>query len=122
LGAGPGSPLTVGLSVGSGLLVGAVVGAFLGYLKRSDTGARIGETSFVGLTGRVTLPLADGAPGRIAVLRGEREHTVRALPYPREQASDPGEWKQVLVLEMRDGVAYVDPLDEEGVDLLGPGT
>lgn len=120
-GSSPAAPLTVGLSAGAGLTVGALVGAFLGFLKRSDTGPREGEASFEGLTGRVTLPLAAGGAGRIVVTRGGREHAVRALPYPRESAGDPSDWTAVLVVEMRDGIAYVEPLDDEGRDLLGPG-
>lgn len=123
-GAGPDAPLTVGLASGAGLTVGSVVGWFLGFLKRSDTGPRLAEGSFRGLTGRVTLPLAEEAPGRIVVTRGEREHTVRALPFPRDEEAagvDPEEWTDVFVVEMRDGVAYVEPLDEDRADLIGPG-
>ncbi|MDH3735053.1 MAG: hypothetical protein OEU54_16105 [Gemmatimonadota bacterium] len=125
LGAGPEAPMTVGLATGAGLGVGIAVGAFLGYLKRSDAGPRLTEGSFKGLTGRVTLPLSEGAPGRIVVTRGHRDHTVRALPFPREtprEDEQPEDWTNVFVVEMRDGVAYVEPLDEDRADLLGPGT
>ncbi len=125
LGAGPGAPLTLGFSVMAGLLVGAAVGSFLAYLKRSDSRGRAGDDTFVGLAGRVTLPIREGSPGKIMVLKGDREHAVRALPFPHQGQGDlanPETWERVLVVEMRKGVAYVDRLDEEGADLLGPGT
>ena len=123
-GAGPDAPMTIGLAGGAGVTVGTVVGAFLGYLKRSDTGPRLTEGSFRGLTGRVTLPLGQGRPGRIVVTRGEREHTVRALPFERDEppSDDPADWTRVFVVEMREGVAYVEPLDEDRADLIGPGS
>ncbi len=47
---------------------------------------------------------------------------MRAPPYSDGNEGQPESWKQVLVLEMRDGVAYVDPLEGESTELLGPGT
>lgn len=120
-GASPGSPLTIGFALVAGLLVGATVGSFLAYLKRSDTRAMAGDESYVGLPGRVTLPIREGSPGRIVVAKGGKEHAVRALPYPRGASGDPEDWRQVMVLEMRDGVALVDRFEGEGSDLLGPG-
>jgi hypothetical protein len=119
VGANPTGLSTVVLAVGAGLLVGAAVGAFLSYLKRSDSGAQASEISFVGLRGRVTLPLGAGSPGHIMVQRGNREHSIRALPFPGEtEGSDPADWDRVVVIEMRKGVAYVGPLRGEDVDLL----
>lgn len=118
LGAGAGSPLTILFSVLAGLLVGGAVGSFLAYLKRSDTGARGSDRRYVGLPGRVTLPIGPGSAGRIVVRRGDREHAIRALPYPGKEEAEPGAWEEVVVIEMRDGVAYVEPLSEEDRDLL----
>ncbi len=121
-GAGPGAPLTLGFSVLAGLFVGSTVGSFLAYLKRSDPRARSGDRGFVGLCGRVTLPIRSGSPGRIVVVRGEREHTVRALPFGDDLADETQLWEQVLVVEMRDGVAYVESLEGERAELLGKGS
>lgn len=121
-GAGPGAPLTLGFSVLAGFLIGGAVGSFLAYLKRSGTRSRSGDRGFVGLEGRVTLPIREGSPGRIVIVRGDREHAVRALPFEGGVGRDPEDWTQVLVLEMRDGVAYVDALRGDGTDLLGPGS
>lgn len=118
LGAGAGSLLTILFSVLAGLLVGGAVGSFLAYLKRSDTGARGSDRSYVGLPARVTLPIGAGSAGRIVVRRGDREHAIRALPYPGREERQPEAWEEVVVIEMRDGVAYVEPLSEEDRDLL----
>lgn len=117
LGAPATSPLTLALSVGAGLSVGLAVGALLAYLKRSDTRSRPGDEGFRGLTGRVVLPMGETAPGRIVVRRGPREHSVRALPHPAAH-SDPEAWHHVVVVEMKDGIAYVGPLEDDEEQLL----
>jgi hypothetical protein len=117
LGSSPGSPITLALSVASGLLVGLTVGSFLGYLKRSDTPARPGDHGFAGAIGRVTLPIGAAAPGQVVVRRGNREHAVRALPHA-SALSEPSEWKRVVVVEMREGIAYVGPVGEADENLL----
>lgn len=119
LGADPAAPLTIGLATTGGLVTGLAVGAFLGYLKRSDSGPRATERRFIGMPARVTLPLGPGSIGRIVVRRGDREHAMRALPHPGETSSaDPGSWTEVVVIEMRDGVAYVGPVRPEDRELL----
>lgn len=117
LGAAPSSPLTLVLSVGAGLSVGVAVGALLGYLRRSDTHSRPGDQGFRGLTGRVVLPVGVESPGQVVVHRGSREHAVRALPHPAAR-SDPSEWTRVMVVEMKDGIAYVGPLEDDEEQLL----
>lgn len=117
VGAEPASPLTLALSIGAGLTVGVAVGSLLGYLRTSDTHARAGDEGFRGLTGRVVLPVGVESPGQIVVRRGSREHTVRALPHPAAH-SDPAEWTRVMVVEMKDGIAYVGPLEDDEEQLL----
>lgn len=117
LGAGATAPLTLALSIGAGLSVGLSVGALLAYLKRSDTQSRPGDEGFRGLTGRVILPLGADSPGQIVVRRGQREHTVRALPHPAAHSESAG-WKRVMVVEMKSGIAYVGPLEDDEEELL----
>lgn len=117
LGASPASLVTLALSVGAGLCVGVSVGALLAYLKRSDTHARPGDEGFRGLTGRVILPLGAESPGQVVVRRGQREHTVRALPHPAAH-SEPAGWKRVMIVEMKSGIAYVGPLEDDEEQLL----
>lgn len=118
LGSDPAAPLTIGLAATGGLTTGVAVGAFLGYLKRSDTGPRATERRFIGMPARVTLPLGPGSAGRIVVRRGDREHAIRALPHPGETSSEPGQWTEVVVIEMRDGVAYVGPVTPDDREFL----
>lgn len=117
LGANPASPVTLALSALSGLLVGFTVGSLLAYLKRSDTHTRSGDATFRGAIGRVTLPIGAGAPGQVVVRRGNREHAIRALPHA-SASSEPATWSQVVVVEMRDGIAYVGPVGDADEMLL----
>jgi hypothetical protein len=47
----------------------------------------------------------------VAVERGGRRVTLRALPHASAQG-DPSTWKDVLVVEMEKGVARVAPVEE----------
>ncbi|MGD2122407.1 MAG: hypothetical protein PVJ76_11715 [Gemmatimonadota bacterium] len=108
-----GSPiLTVGFAVLGGLSSGAIVNAAFGYVKKSESGMVLSETSYAGLLGRVTLPLRPGIPGQIVVERGGKRFGIRALPHPSAQG-DPASWKEVFIVEMERGVARVAPVDED---------
>lgn len=117
MGSSPSSPITIGLAGGAGLAVGYAVGGLLAYLKRSDMLSREGDESFLGLTGRVTVPMRRGSAGQVVVARGNREHTVRALPH-ESTSGDPSEWRSVVVIDMKDGIARVGPLAPSDEDLL----
>lgn len=112
-------PLLTGmLAAGAGLASGALATLLLNYLKRSGSGDLPSESSFEGLPASVTLPLRAGIPGRIRVRRGEREFVLRALPYgegdPERQGEAPLEaWREVVVVEVKGGVAYVTPASLE---------
>ena len=69
----------------------------------------------MGLAGEViTLRLGDGSAGRVAVKRGARRLTLRALPHASVRSGGAAkEWHNVVVVEMKDGVAYVAPSDED---------
>lgn len=112
LGAG-GFLATLAFAVGGGLLSGAVVTTVFNYLKRTDTGAQLSDATYVGLSGHVTLPMGEGSPGTVAVERGHRRISLRALPHPSAAAGDPSSWTSVVVVEMDRGVARVAPIDEE---------
>ena len=100
----------------SGLLVSLV----FHFLVRTDSGAHPGDASLLGLTGTVTLPLAESRPGLVAVERGDRRLTLRALPHSSAHG-DPEEWTQVIVVEIERGIARVAPLKAEELDALGAG-
>lgn len=90
---------------------GLVASALFGLLKRSDSGERLAEDSFVGLTGSVLLPIGLERAGQVAVYRGDRKITLRALPHASAGAGEPEDWTDVLVVEMEAGVARVVPVD-----------
>lgn len=115
-------PLLTGMVAGgTGFACGVLATFLMSYLKRSGSGGLLDESTFEGLTGTVTLPLRPDVPGRIRVRRGEREHVLRALPYGTDAAgSEPTEgWQRVVVVEVRDGVAYVTPAGPE-LEALNP--
>jgi hypothetical protein len=106
--------LTGILAGGTGLACGVLANAAVVFLRRSGSGETVGESSFEGLVGQVTLPIRDGVPGKIRVLRGSRSHVLRALPYGMSpEAAEPGAWTRVVVVQVREGVAYVAPAGPE---------
>jgi hypothetical protein len=108
---------TAAYAVIGGVLSGALISWMFAYVKGSSSGERRDEGSYVGLVGRVTLPIQAGSAGQIDVLRGDRSYRLRALPHPSAEDPDPESWSQVVVVDMRDGVALVVP----GQELLSPG-
>lgn len=94
----------------SGGLAGALAGVVFGWLRATDSGWQSEEASFVGCEARVLLPVAHGRPGQIMVLRGDREHELRALPFD-QRASEPEAWRNVVVIDMDGGTARVSPLE-----------
>jgi len=93
-------------------LTGLVGSVFFGFMKRSATGDRLGDSSFVGLSGKVTLPLSAGSAGQVTVFRGDRGYRLRALAHGSVEDGDPGTWANVVVVEMDGGVARVIPVDD----------
>lgn len=117
-GAEASSPLTVGLSAGTGLAAGWLVTRLIRWLRSGEAGRHPGDVTFEGRLGRVTLALGPGTPGRVRVRRGERTHELRALPHPSSpEAPAPRDWDAVLVVEMKDGVALVTPVDGDDLQL-----
>lgn len=106
--------LTAAFAVLGGLLSGATINLAFSYVRRSESGTQLSESSLEGLSGTVTLPLADHAAGRIVVEKGGRRVALRALPHASAAGQgEPEAWKDVLVVEMKDGVAYVVPSDDD---------
>lgn len=99
------------LSAGAGLAVGTIASAVFGYLRRTDSGARRSEESFVGLTARVSVPIASGGIGKVLVHRDDRAYELLARPFDAS-ATGSTDWTAVVVVEMRRGIALVAPLDD----------
>jgi hypothetical protein len=113
-GAPPAAAGTVAYAVVGGLVSGTLVNRAFAYLRRTETGLLEGDDSFTGLAGQITLPLGEGSAGKVAISRGRRRHTLRALPHSSADSdTSPDEWRNIVVIEMKDGVAYVAPSDQD---------
>jgi len=104
------APLVLLLSVVAGMGVGLLASAAFQYLRKTDSGGRETEESFVGLTGRVTLPMSRDGLGKVLVQRGDRSFELLARPF--DTATAPSTWKSVVIVEMNRGTAIVSPVDE----------
>ena len=109
------APVVLVVAMIAGLAVGGAVSLTFGYLRRTESGARESEESFVGLTGRVTVPISAGSGmGKVLVERGGR--TFELMARPLETAGQiPAKWKAVVVVEMQRGTALVMPADDPSV-------
>jgi hypothetical protein len=101
-------PLAAALAVG--LAGSALAGWAFRWLRRTDSGETAGDDQFVGLAGRVVLPLGPGRTGRVLVRQADREYELRALPLDAA-AADTASWDDVLVVRMEEGTAFVSPLN-----------
>ena len=110
---GPWVVLPIALAAGVG--VASLVGLTFQYLRRTESGARDGEESFVGLPATMVLPIGQGGLGKIRVHRGDREYELVARPLDASAAGSTS-WKSVVVVEMSRGTALVAPLDEPMLD------
>ncbi|HJR62646.1 MAG TPA: hypothetical protein VJ803_03030 [Gemmatimonadaceae bacterium] len=104
------SGLILGAAALSGAAVAGVSAAVFGYLRRSGSGDRSGDTSFVGLTGKVLVPFSSTGLGKVQVQRGPRTIELAARPLESGEVP-PHQWKSVVVVEMRGGTALVAPVD-----------
>ena len=114
-------PLVLIVAVATGLLVGAMVSYAFRYLARTGSGDRESDDSFVGLTGRVTVPFSTGSGiGKVMLERGGRTFELIARPFETE-GHTPAKWKAVVVVEMQRGTAVVMPADDPSVRELSTG-
>ena len=117
---GLGTGTSLPFSLLGGLGTAAMVSLAFRFLDRTDSGAQLEDSSLRGLPGVVTLPLGTGRPGTVAVERGGRRITLRALPHPGS-TGEPRSWTRVVVVEMERGVALVSPLEPDEMEVLGSG-
>lgn len=103
--------LTGAIAAGMGLGSGALVTTVFGYLKRTEAGEIQGEAELVGLRGEVVMTIAGGDTGEVRIRSGERQHRMRARsddPEGGEAELETG--RVVMVVDVKDGVAYVAPV------------
>ena len=114
-------PVVFLLAAGAGVAVAALVAVAFRYLRATESGNRQTDDSFVGLMGRVTLPIAANRAGKVLVTRGER--TFELLARPLESSGSPAAWTSVVIVEMDRGTAVVVPSDHPSareLSLLNP--
>jgi hypothetical protein len=74
-------------------------------------GALPTDRMLVGRVGQVTLPLLPGGTGKVEVTRSEQTQELLAKPMDESEAN-PQSWGTVVIVEMRDGIAFVAPYSE----------
>lgn len=109
---GIGTPISLGTAAAAGIAAIVLVNTTFGYLKRTDSGARPGDETLVGLAGRVTLPMSARSAGTVVVERAARQVRLRALPHT-SASGDPSGWTQVVVVDMDGDTALVVPLEDD---------
>ena len=104
--------LTAAIAAGMGLGSGALVTTVFGYLKRTEAGEIQGEAALAGLRGEVVMPSAAGDTGEVRIRSGERQYRIRARSDdPAEAEGSLGIGCPVMVIDVKDGVAYVAPVE-----------
>ena len=94
---------------GAAWLVSAVL---FGYLRRSESGELQTDRTLLGRVGQVTLPMLPGGTGKVLVTRAGQTHELLAKPMAEGDAGAET-WRSVVIVEMRDGVAFVTPYSED---------
>lgn len=103
--------LTAAIAAGMGLGSGALVSTVFGYLRRTEAGEIQGESALAGLRGEVVMTIAAGDIGEVRIRSGERQYRMRARsddPAGVDGTLEAG--RPVMVVEVKDGVAYVAPV------------
>lgn len=103
--------LTATVAGSAGIVSGGLATAIFNWLKRSESGARLTEGSFVGLAGRMSIPFSESGTGKVRVERGDRVYELIAQPFDAS-AEHIDQWRSVVVVEMKDGRALVVPESE----------
>ena len=102
-----------------GITAAAAAAMLLNYVQRTESGERADEDSFVGCTGRLTLPFGADHAGRVMIQRGDREFELRARPFDGD-STRARIGTGIIVVEMDGGTALVAPVGESlpasGVD------
>ncbi len=98
------------LLTGATALVGST--ALFGYLRKSESGERASDRMLIGKVGQVTLPIVRGGTGKVLITRSGQTQELLARPMDDNDAHS-DQWNAVVIVEVRDGVAFVTPYTEE---------
>ncbi len=110
--AGVGGGTTFVAAAAVAFAAGALNSTAFAYLRRSESTTEVDDDQLAGKIGRVVVPLAGGSRGRITVTVGGQQIRLSAQALPGAPAElEVGD--QVLVVEVRGGIASVTGLDPE---------
>lgn len=110
---GTSKPLTLLLALALGLGGGALNSAVFSYLRQTESTTAANDTSLMGATGHVILPIGVNRRGRVMVsLHGQSIYLSARLVETlgdnvRLEANTP-----ILVVEVKQGIATVVPIEE----------
>ena len=96
----------------AGVLAGVLNSTLFNWLRRSESTIEVTDERLAGAIGRVVVPVAPGRRGRITVTVGDQQIHLTALAVP-DAPAELGVGAPVLVVQVRDGIASVSPLDPE---------
>jgi|GEM_PF-539579 len=104
--------LLTALSAGfTGALAWTMSALAFGYLRNTESGQMPGDATLVGRVGQVTLPLLSGSTGKVMITRAGQTQELLARPLDDDEPG-PEKWDTVVIVEVRDGVAFVAPYNE----------
>jgi hypothetical protein len=109
-----GSVTTFVLALCLGLATGVLVDRLFAWVRRNENSSMEGDRSLHGLVGDVVVPLSVRHEGKISVRRGAERLELLARPFD-ENDGDPTAWRQVIIIDVRDGTALVSPDDGTSV-------
>ncbi len=101
--------LAGGVALACGLLGAYLSALIFHWVGAGDSGALASDRALVGATGVVSLPLVHGT-GKVVVQTAGRELELLARPV-EDATGDPAQWKDVMVVDVADGVAVVTPFE-----------
>lgn len=114
------SSLALALAVAMGTGAVALNVITFAWIRRGDSSAgALDDLDLVGMSGRVVLPVHPGERGRIVCLVGGREHYVTARLASSISTPAPA-GSEIVILEMRNGVADIAPFDPLNALSAGP--
>lgn len=101
-------------AIGAGLtgtLAWTMSAVAFGYLRRTESGQMPGDSTLVGRVGQMTLPLHPGSTGKVMITRAGQTQEFLARPLADDEPGSE-KWDTVVIVELRDGVAFVAPYNE----------
>lgn len=99
-------------AIAIGLFAAFINIKLMDYLKRTSVSSQLKDTNIAGNTGQVVIPISSDSRGKVSVdVNGQRLYLI-AVPYNERHHQEFAVGDSVVVVEVRNGSAYVAPMDE----------